>query len=492
MMHPMLRPVRTAALIAGLVLVGSACHNLDFSPRHKPGEIDIYDDLFSISVPDVDHAIAVGYHGSAYWTADGGEHWGKGDTDTPRSLYSVSMADVKHGWAVGQRGLILRTDDGGLTWTSQPNLKMDEDSHLFSVHAVDSQTAWAVGEWGARIKTSDGGQTWVDHSLGVGQSHPMFVWLSPAEQEKVRRGEKVYEDVGLNDVYCLPPPSQSCWIVGEFGYIFRSDDGGDSWERGEIIGEIHLDPIVLPYNVIEITAEDRKKIRDFASQIADENYLNIQIDAFASPKEIANFGRLEDPTELFDILEARMSEARVVLEEAGILTDRLRMPNKPPWDYEDFVEDDPDFLKRYLKGRTADKPMIRVGVIQNPYLFDVYFENENEGLISGLGGVLMRSEDGGRTWHYHSAERKQAVFAVSGKGQSAVAVGEKGLVVFSDDAGLTWHSPTDSEFPPVFTFMRDLGFDREHRLGYIVGQEGMVLRTRDGGKSWVRVLGRSA
>jgi len=478
-------------LLAGLVvaaLVAAGCHNLDFSPRHKPGEIDIYDDLFSVSVPSDNRVVAVGYHGAAYWSDDAGVTWHKGATPTDLSLYSVSMADSDNGWAVGQLGTILRTRDGGATWTEQPNLKQEEGVHLFGVQAISPDMAWAVGEWGSRIQTKDGGATWVDHSLTVDQLHPQFVWLTVQDQEKVRAGGKVYEDVGLNDVSCLPAPSQHCWIVGEFGYIFYTDDLGEHWSRGEIVGDIHIDPITMPFNVIELRDEDRERIKKFAARIADENHLNILIDPYASPEEVQRFGNPKDPSELFDILEARISDPRVVLEEAGILSDRLRTPNKPPWDFEDFQEDDPTFLTRYLEGRTAEEPMIRVGVIQNPYLFSVTFENEHEGLIAGLGGVLMRSDDGGRKWHYLPTDRKQAFFGVWGSGKHAIAVGEKGLIRVTENAGVSWRPPTDHEFPSIFTFMRDLGFERENHLGFIVGQRGMVLRTNDGGRTWAKVL----
>ena len=86
-------------------------------------------------------------------------------------------------------------------------------------------------------------------------------------------------------------------------------------------------------------------------------------------------------------------------------------------------------------------------------------------------------------------DRKQALFGVTGKGEYALVVGEKGLVRFSNDGGISWRPPTDAEFPSTFTFMRDVGFEREHRRGFIVGQEGMVLRSENGGKSWTRVLG---
>jgi photosystem II stability/assembly factor-like uncharacterized protein len=482
------RPRTVVAACLALLLASVGCHQLDFSPRVAHGEIGIYDDLFAVSVVDENHAMAVGYHGAAYWTADGGETWQKGETGTNKLLYSVSMADTRHGWAVGQLGTILRTNDGGATWHFQPNHKQDEGSHLFGVQAIDAQTAWVVGEWGTRILTEDGGSTWQDHSLTISLDHPMFVWLSLPDQERVREGKKVYEDVGLNDIYCEDPPALNCWIIGEFGYIFHSEDRGATWNRGEILGDVRMDPIRFGYNKIAMPEEAKQELAVFAGKIENQTHLNVLIDPYVSPRELAEFGNPEDPYALFDLISARIDETKAVLEEAGVLSDRLRMPNKPPWDYEDFLEDDATFLDRYFEGRKADEPTVRVSVIQNPYLFTVYFENANDGFISGLGGVMLRSGDGGRTWSYEPMDRKQAFFSVATGDARAIAVGEKGLVRVSSDGGLTWREPSSQSFPTVFTFMRDLGFEHKRRVGFIVGQQGMVLRSRDGGKSWAKVL----
>ena len=477
-----------AATCLAIAVCSAGCHPLDFSSRVAPGEIGLYDDLFAISVVDDQHAVTAGYHGSIYYTKDGGESWNKGETGTHRLLYAISMADAQHGWAVGQLGTILRTDDGGESWKSQKNLKEKEASHLFGVHAIDANTAWAVGEWGSRILTEDGGKTWVDHSLPIDLLHPMFVWLDLRDQDRVRSGEKVYEDVGLNNIFCLPTNTDKCWLIGEFGYIFYSDDRGATWTRGEILGDVRLDPIQLRYNQVELPAADKERLRNFATQIADENHLNVLIDPFVNKRELAEFGDLEDPYAIFDLLSARIDETKSVLENAGILLDRLRMPNKPPWDFEDFLEDDPAFLKRYLESRTAEQPGLRISVIQNPFLFTIHFEDEHNGLIAGLGGVVLRTTDGGRTWTYQVTDRKRAIFSVATASDRAVAVGEKGLVTFSSDGGLTWRKPEDGHFPTVFTFMRDLGFDQTGRVGFIVGQEGMVLRSVDGGATWSKVL----
>ncbi len=480
---------RLPALVGSAVAIAAfGCSGHDFTPRTAPGEIDIYDDLFSVSVADEQHAVAVGYHGSAYWTEDGGDSWHKGETGAEELLYSVSLADNRNGWAVGQTGTILRTTDGGKTWERQPNLKVEEGSHLFGVQALDANSAWAVGEWGTRIHTGDGGATWNDESLTIDTAHPMFVWLSMQDQERVRKNEKVYEDVGINNVFCLPAPSPKCWLVGEFGYIFWSEDRGATWNRGEILGSVRIDPIEFEYNAIEIGDDDAAKLAEFASHIVDSAHLNVLIEPYASEREIAAMGGKDDPSALFDVLSARLDEARSILEDAGVLSDRLRMPNKPPWDYEDFLDDDPTFLERYLEGRKAETPHVKISVIQNPYLFTVNFRDEDAGLIAGLGGVILRSSDGGRTWVYEQMDRKQALFAVAEVSGRAIAVGEKGFVRVSDDGSSDWSAPDPVNFPTVFTFMRDIGFDPQRLTGLIVGQQGKIMRSKDGGKSWTQVL----
>jgi photosystem II stability/assembly factor-like uncharacterized protein len=485
-----MRLLRRAALLAALLpaaLVLAACENVEFKPQYGPGEIDIFDDLFSVSVVDAQTIVAVGYQGAAYYSNDGGETWNKGKTPTIKLLYSVSMADEQVGWAVGQLGTILRTEDGGRTWVEQPNLKKDEGSHLFGVQALDRNRAIAVGTWGSRIYTEDGGKTWNDNSLTVGVEHPQFVWLTLEDQEKVRNGGKVYEDVSLQDVYCLD--ETHCWLIGEFGYIFFSDDGGRTWERGEILGGVRMDPIVLGYDQISLGEDDKERLTAFAKKIEDETHLNVLIDPYVSDREIETYYSEDDPEPLFELISARLDETKGVLEEAGLMTDRLRMYDKPPWDYADFMQHDDTFLQRYVDGRRADVPMLKISVIQNPFLFTVRFSTAKTGMISGLGGVVLRTEDGGRTWHYEMTNRVQALFAVASTPGRAIAVGEKGLVQYSEDGGDTWHSPTDRQFPPIFTFMRDLNFAADApKTGFIVGQTGMVLRTTNGGDSWTQVL----
>ena len=486
---------RGFAALVSLAWLALACHEVHFESHVREGEIDLYDHLFAVSVPDDRRAVAVGYQGAIYATEDGGDSWTRraafwGD-QAPRSqplLYDVSLADTQRGWVVGQLGTVLHTADGGATWVPQVTSKAEHGYHLFSVHAIDANTAWAVGEWGTRIYTDDGGASWQDRSLTIATTHPQYVWLTPTEQERVRRGEKVFEDVSLNDVYCRPAPSQRCWIVGEFGYIFWSDDRGRTWNPAEIVGTDKVDPVRFAFDESEVSEADAQRIQTFVEVILDQEHLNVLIEPFGSAREIQTFGHADDPGPFFDILDARATGVRTVIEETGILSDRLRMRGTPPWDYEDFLEDDPGFLDRYLEGRRADASRVTVEIAQNPYLFRIRFADDVHGIISGLGGVVLTSDDGGATWRYGTSGTKQALYALAPTDGMAIAVGEKGMVRESHDAGATWGPPPQGSFPETFTFMRDLEFSPSRGLGMIVGQRGLVMRTRDQGAHWERVL----
>src|SRR5262245_7692483 len=475
-------------LLAALLLPTLACHEMHFDPTSDAaGGIDVLDDLFAVSVVDSSVALAAGYWGAIYRTEDAGQTWTKTETGTKRLIYSISMADAQKGWAVGQLSTVLRTEDGGKTWQRQHTPKDQQGVHLFAVQAVSPQQAIIVGEWGTRLLTEDGGKTWQDNSLTISEDHPQFVWLTVPDQEKVRRGELVFEDVTLNDVSCLTANRQFCWIIGEFAYLFRSEDGGKTWEKGRIESGITIQPITMGYNEITLNDASKKSITEFAKAIADQQHLNIAIEPRVSEKEIKDFGPEKDPFPLFEIIEARTQEVQSVIEDAGILSDRVRRRGAPPWDWEEFIENDPMFLKRYLGSRKAEHPGVEVQIAQNPYLFAVRFADQNEGWISGLGGVILSSHDSGRTWTYEKLGRVQAVFGIQPfDGNTAIAVGEKGLIYATEDGGKTWK--TWPGFPTLFTFMRTIGFAPGDRVGYIVGQRALILRSDDAGRNWKTVL----
>jgi photosystem II stability/assembly factor-like uncharacterized protein len=76
-----------------------------------------------------------------------------------------------------------------------------------------------------------------------------------------------------------------------------------------------------------------------------------------------------------------------------------------------------------------------------------------------------------------------ALMTVVRAGQRLLAAGERGLIIYSDDAGRHWSQAQ----VPVSATLTALRFANE-REGWAVGNMGVVLRSRDGGASWQRVL----
>ena len=117
-----------------------------------------------------------------------------------------------------------------------------------------------------------------------------------------------------------------------------------------------------------------------------------------------------------------------------------------------------------MNSRKAEKPGVEVQISQNPYLFSVRFGDQNEGWIAGLGGVILRSHDSGRTWTYEKLGRVQAVFGIQPfSADVAIAVGEKGLIYATEDGGKSWKQWPG--FPTIFTFMRGIAFAPGDRSG---------------------------
>ncbi len=174
--------------------------------------LSVHDDLFGIHGGTGGHSWIVGKYGLILHTKDGGRKWEKQKSGTDQVLLGVSFADDRVGFAVGSGGVILATPDGGSSWAMQ----RPGEEQLLGVQALDKTKAYAVGAFGHFFSTSDGGKTWNRYK---------FTW------EKLI--PRIIEELGgniepnLNSVHFVT--KDSGWIVGEFGLILNTKDGGRTW-----------------------------------------------------------------------------------------------------------------------------------------------------------------------------------------------------------------------------------------------------------------------
>ena len=71
-------------------------------------------------------------------------------------------------------------------------------------------------------------------------------------------------------------------------------------------------------------------------------------------------------------------------------------------------------------------------------------------------------------------------------GSQAWAVGESGTIIHSND-GFDWHSQTSG----VLTHLNAVYFDETGRVGWVVGNDGVILKTEDSGISWYPLQSRT-
>ena len=115
-------------------------------------------------------------------------------------------------------------------------------------------------------------------------------------------------------------------------------------------------------------------------------------------------------------------------------------------------------------------------------LCKVEFLDESKGVISGIYGTLLVTENGGNTWTLQNTGTQEHLLGLYFLNKElGWAVGTMGTILRTQDAGKTWASQREQED----VMLNDVCFVDE-KTGWVVGEFGTVLHTRDGGKSWVQ------
>jgi len=153
---------------------------------------------------------------------------------TKRPLNSVVSTSSRL-IAVGQRGHIVYSDDAGKTW-KQAAVPVRSD--LTAVFFSSERCGWAVGHEGVVLHTEDGGQNWALQLDGNRANELVRTYYSGKVREGDRQAEPLPAEIEKNFSGQADKPFLDVWfssdtegfIVGAFGMIFHTRDGGRSWE----------------------------------------------------------------------------------------------------------------------------------------------------------------------------------------------------------------------------------------------------------------------
>jgi photosystem II stability/assembly factor-like uncharacterized protein len=227
--------------------------------------------------------VAVGQRGHIVYSTDAGTTWKQANVPVSSDLTAVFFVNDQKGWAVGHDGVILNTSDGGINWTLQldgrgANERLVEhmqeranqnpqaadmkqllrearrykeqgpDKPFLDVWFADENNGYVVGAYNLIFRTSDGGRNW--EPLFDRTDNPKLLNLyaiGPAAGGLYVVGESglvLQFDPQSQRFEARPTPYKGSFfgVVGNRasvvafglrGNVYRSDDGGKSWNKVE-------------------------------------------------------------------------------------------------------------------------------------------------------------------------------------------------------------------------------------------------------------------
>jgi len=177
---------------------------------------EIRQNLFATCFASPTEGWMVGELGRVLRTTDGGKTWSRQDAGTKRPFLAMSCIDTRRAWIAGKEGIVYGTTDGGDTWTL---LQTGSNRHIFALEFVNAERGHGAGDFGTMIHTEDGGKTWTPSRVPEAVALPESALDTGVEPSDVNLYGLSYGD------------PDHAWMVGEFGIILTSSDGGRSWQQ---------------------------------------------------------------------------------------------------------------------------------------------------------------------------------------------------------------------------------------------------------------------
>ncbi len=283
--------------------------------------------------------------------------------------------------------------------------------------------AWIVGYYGTILHSGDGAATWT--------------------LQDSRTREALFRIVF--------PENNSGWVSGSYGTLLHTQDGGRSWQRQTTNTQEHLFGLYFLDAKLGWAVGSRGVI--LRTEDGGTNWMN------------ASIGE--------DVI---LNDVRFVNASQG-------------WAVGEFgrIYQTTDGGRRWEKQQSPIEVSLISGESRN--LFRLLFSNGNGAWAFGLDGAILKT-NGGARWELASPDgavppivKRHHLFSASSHDGKVFAVGERGTVLVSRADNHQW-TPAGLKIPPVN--LNGIAFGAGG-LGLIVGNRGLILRSRNGGSGWEQI-----
>ena len=216
---------------AGCLLLASTCCFSEAQKQPTPAiESSMASQVLLTDITKVgDKFLAVGERGHIIYSTNG-QDWQQANVPVNVLLTSIAFGNSELGFATGHDATLLKTTNGGLDW-QLVNYQPEQDKPLLDV-AVHGDKVVAVGAYGLYFQSNDAGQTWQDEfhdELLIEDDRLFLADLKQFEPENYEK-EKQFLLSHFNSVHL----SDKAWyMVGEAGFVAKSDDQGQEWVKIE-------------------------------------------------------------------------------------------------------------------------------------------------------------------------------------------------------------------------------------------------------------------
>ncbi|MDP3150106.1 MAG: YCF48-related protein [Ignavibacteria bacterium] len=364
---------------------------------------------------------ACGTKGLLMKTTDGGESGSYLDALTTESLYSVDFIDANIGFVGGTNGFLAKTTDGGTTW--QKITTPYTTSTIYSVCAITESNIFFGGQ-----STYPGG---LYHSTDGGTTWTLNGTLLTTKT--------------IWDIFFLD--ANTGWVAQQNGgTVYRTADGGTTWTSSIVNG------FIVPNSVVFLDAN--------TGFVTHNAITSVSTPCFKSTDGGVTWTGLDTKT---DVLYGTAYEGTNIYSVGKFGNISKSTDTGGTW------------VPKFSAVTTTQLRMIK-------------FTSSQVGYVGGgtsSTGFLLKTINGGTTWDNVGKDFLGQVYSFDIVNADVWYVGTGTNKLFkTTDAGATFVEQTQSVIVSTSTDYNDMGFIDANN-GYAVSSGGGIIKTTDGGTTWV-------
>lgn len=303
-------------------------------------------------------------------------------------------------------------------------------------------------------------------SLLLSITLPLLLHATASAQEQLTR-----PSVNLHGVFFLSPDEG--WAVGQLGKIFHTVDAGKTWQEQKSQTNLLLTAVDFTDQSHGWAVGERGSIthtddggKTWKAQDSGVTYPLFDVDFIDNQNgwAVGNWGTILVTNDGGQRWQER--PLSIVLKSRGQIDPAAAQDITDPTTGE-VIAKAGQLLSRDQVNIILDRGLTDVRIREDVVLNAVTFVDATHGWIAGEQGRVLRTEDGGQTWESTSLPRppKQA----SAQDGNEEVMSDEELEAFG---ALT---PPPSLYGVHFV---------SPQKGWVVGQEGTIAQTHDGGRQW--------